>query len=374
MELIDISVENFRNLELEKVTFDGGTNIVTGANGAGKTSLLEAIVVLGNLKSFRTPSLRRAVRHGEKQFHLCGTIRSATGTHRVEERFHAGPPVQRLLRVDGQEVSVARYLANFPVFAITGPDRELVVGGPDERRALLDRLVFLLQPGYLEVFRSYRRALKQRNAALVDGRDDNEIEAWEVQLAEAAGHVVGARIKVANRLFDHFGEISEVLCGKDFPPITIDYRTEPWWSASEDLERVEVLYQQRYNETRTRDRQTGFTGDGPHRHDLSLRAEGRSARYELSSGQAKTVAAALRLAALAQIEKERREHFPVIVDDVDAELDESSLTRLVRHLGTERQLVLSSTSDALGSHTGPEARQLRLVNGTCGTQEADTDE
>ena len=374
MELIDISVENFRNLELEKVTFDGGTNIVTGANGAGKTSLLEAIVVLGNLKSFRTPSLRRAVRHGEKQFHLCGTIRSATGTHRVEERFHAGPPVQRLLRVDGQEVSVARYLANFPVFAITGPDRELVVGGPDERRALLDRLVFLLQPGYLEVFRSYRRALKQRNAALVDGRDDNEIEAWEVQLAEAAGHVVGARIKVANRLFDHFGEISEVLCGKDFPPITIDYRTEPWWSASEDLERVEVLYQQRYNETRTRDRQTGFTGDGPHRHDLSLRAEGRSARYELSSGQAKTVAAALRLAALAQIEKERREHFPVIVDDVDAELDESSLTRLVRHLGNERQLFLSSTSDALGSHTGPEARQLRLVNGTCGNQEADTDE
>ena len=374
MELIDISVENFRNLELEKVTFGGGTNIVTGANGAGKTSLLEAIVVLGNLKSFRTPSLRRAVRHGEKQFHLCGTIRSATGTHRVEERFHAGPPVQRLLRVDGQEVSVARYLANFPVFAITGPDRELVVGGPDERRALLDRLVFLLQPGYLEVFRSYRRALKQRNAALVDGRDDNEIEAWEVQLAEAAGHVVGARIKVANRLFDHFGEISEVLCGKDFPPITIDYRTEPWWSASEDLERVEVLYQQRYNETRTRDRQTGFTGDGPHRHDLSLRAEGRSARYELSSGQAKTVAAALRLAALAQIEKERREHCPVIVDDVDAELDESSLTRLVRHLGNERQLCLSSTSDALGSHTGPEARQLRLVNGTCGNQEADTDE
>jgi DNA replication and repair protein RecF len=374
VELIDISVENFRNLALEKLTFCGGTNIVSGANGAGKTSLLEAIVVLGNLKSFRTQSLRRAVRHGEKRFHLRGTIRSATGTHRVEEIFDAGPPVQRMLRVDGQEVSVARYLVNFPVFAITGPDRELVVGGPDERRALLDRLVFLLHPAYLDVFRGYRRALKQRNAALVGGRDDNEIEAWEALLAEAAARVVGARIRVANKLFERFGEISEVLCGEDFPPIAIDYRTEPWWSVSKDLERVEVLYQQRYNETRTRDRQTGYTGDGPHRHDLSLRAEGRSARYELSSGQAKTVAAALRLAALAQIEKERCEHFPVIVDDVDAELDDTSLTRLVRHLGNERQLFLSSTSDALGSHTGPETRQLRLVNGACGNQEADTDE
>ncbi len=374
MELIDITVENFRNLEIERVVFDARTNVVTGANGAGKTSLLEAIAVLGNLKSFRTPSLRRAVRHGEKQFHLCGTIQSATGKHRVEEIFEAGPPIQRVLRVDGQEVSVARYLANFPVFAITGPDRELVVGGPDARRALLDRLAFLLQPPYLEVYRSYRRALRQRNAALVERRDDNEIEAWEAQLASAAARVVGARIDAAKMLFERFQEISEVLCGEDFPQITIDYRSEPWWSVSEGLERVEVLYQQRYNETRTRDRQAGFTGDGPHRHDLSLQAGGRSARYELSSGQAKTVAAALRLAALAQIEKERCEHFPVIVDDVDAELDDTALSRLVRHLGNERQLFLSSTSDALGSHIGPKTRRLRLVNGTCGKQEADTDE
>ena len=83
---------------------------------------------------------------------------------------------------------------------------------------------------------------------------------------------------------------------------------------------------------------------------------------------------ALRLAALAQIEKERREFFPVIVDDVDAELDDAALTRLVRHLGNERQLFLSSTSEDLGSLTGPGTCRLRLIDGTCRKQEADTDE
>ncbi len=137
---------------------------------------------------------------------------------------------------------------------------------------------------------------------------------------------------------------------------------------------MEDLYRQRYNETRTRDRQQGFTGDGPHRHDLSLKTAGRSVRYVLSSGQTKGVAAALRLATLAQVEKERNERFPVIVDDVDAELDGAALTLLVEHLGNERQLFLSSTSERVAELAGPRGCCIRLENGTRAPQEADNDE
>jgi len=374
VKLVDLTVHSFRNLSDSGFGFDGATNVVLGANGAGKTSLLEALVVLGNLRSFRSNSLRRAVRHGESTFRLTGTVSASDRTHRLEQIVEVGPPVSRTLRVDGATVGVERYLRFLPAFAITGHDRELVDGGPDGRRALLDRFVFLLRPAYIEDLRAYRRALRQRNAALVAGSSDTEINAWEAPLAATAARVVAARQQGAAVLFDQFAEVWKELSEDDSPPITLEYRGESRSGRFEGVEKVEDLYRQRYNETRTRDRQMGFTVDGPHRHDLSLNTDGRSVRYVLSSGQTKGVAAALRLATLAQVEKERNEHFPVIVDDVDAELDGAALTLLVQRLGNERQLFLSSTSERVAGLAGPRGFCLRLENGTSESQEAANDD
>ena len=143
MELIDLSVRDFRNLYGQVFAFGEATNAILGANGAGKTSLLEAMVVLGNLRSFRTTSLRRVVRHNQNSFRLVGTVSTGSRTHRLEQVVEMGSPVIRTLRVDGVAADVERYLQLFPVFAITAQDRELVVGGPEGRRSMLDRFVFL---------------------------------------------------------------------------------------------------------------------------------------------------------------------------------------------------------------------------------------
>ena len=371
MELTEITAGRFRNLHVEGLQFKAGTNIVLGLNGVGKTNLLEAIAVLGNLRSFRSSSLHRAVRHGKSDFRLAGIIKNTEGTHQLEQIVEAGPPIRRRLRVDGSEVNVAQYLQFFPVVAISAADHELVEGGPDSRRALLDRFVFLVQPSHLENLRSYRRSIRQRNAALTAGAGNEELEAWEKPLAAAAGCVVVARAQGAALLADYFADLYQKLRGEDFPAIEPSYRTEPWLDASKGRQKVEDLYQQRYNETRARDRLAGFTGDGPHRHDLSLRAAGRSIRYTVSSGQAKVVAAALRLAALAHVEKERHEQFPVIVDDVDAELDGTALARLVDHLGNERQVFLSSTNDGIAALFGSRSSRIWLDNGAIVRQEAE---
>ena len=374
MELIDLSVRDFRNLSSQRIEFCGATNAILGANGAGKTSLLEAMVVLGNLRSFRTTSLRRAVSHNENSFRLVGTVSTGGRTHRLEQVVEMGSPVARTLRVDGVTEDVERYLQLFPVFAITAQDRELVAGGPEGRRSLLDRFVFLMQPTHFDQLRSYRRLLRQRNAALVGRSSDAEIEAWEAPLATAAAAVIEAREKGAAILAERFEEVWKELSRGDLSKITIEYRSEAWSRPSEGAKKVEDLYRQRYNETRMRDRQMGFTVDGPHRHDLSLKTAGRGVRYVLSSGQTKGVAAALRLASLAQVERERNERFPVIVDDVDAELDDAALTLLVQHLGNERQLFLSSTSERVAELAGPRGRCIRLENGTQVPQEAITDD
>lgn len=374
MELIDLSIRDFRNLSNQIFAFGKTKNAIIGANGAGKTSLLEAMVVLGNLRSFRATSLRRVVRHNEASFRLAGTVFTGGRTHSLEQVVELGSPITRTLRVDGTKADVERYLQLFPVFAISAQDRELITGGPEGRRSMLDRFVFLLKPGHLDRLRSYRRLLRQRNAALVGHASDAEIEAWEAPLSAAAAAVIEAREKGAETLAERFSEEWRELSHGNEVKISIEYRSEAWSGPFGGAKKVEDLYRQRYNETRTRDRQLGFTGDGPHRHDLSLKTAGRRVRYVLSSGQAKGVAAALRLAALAQVEKERNERFPVIVDDVDAELDDGALTLLVERLGNKRQLFLSSTSERVAELAGPGGCCIRLENGAHAPQEAMTDD
>ena len=374
MELTNLTVCRFRNLQIDSHQFSAGANVILGLNGVGKTSLLEAVAVLGNLKSFRSSALHRVVLHGNTDFRLEGTVRSAECSHQLEQIVEVGPPIRRTLRVNGSTVNVGQYLQVFPVVTISGADHELVGGGPESRRALLDRFVFLVHPAHLDDLRSYRRAIRQRNAALAAAAGDAELEAWEEPLAKAAGRLVAARAQGADVLAEYFSTTYEKLRGKDFPTIEPGYRTEPWLDASAGANKVEDLYQQRYNETRARDRLAGFTGDGPHRHDLSLRAAGRSIRYAVSSGQAKVVAAALRLATLAHVEKERHEFLPVIVDDVDAELDGTALARLVDHLGNERQVFLSSTNDEIAPLVGSRSRRMWLDNGAIVRQEAEAHE
>jgi DNA replication and repair protein RecF len=374
VELIALSVRNFRNLTEQKFRFGEATNVVLGANGAGKTSLLEALVVLGNLRSFRSSSLRPAVRHDKRSFQLQGTVVVNGRQRRLEQSVDVGPPLTRTLRVDGVTTDVETYLQLLPVFAITSQDRELVGGAPEVRRSLLDRFVFLLQPTYIDQLRSYRRVLRQRNAALVGGASDAEIAAWEAPLAASAAAVVEARQRGAALLSEHFAETWSALSGESSPKVSLEYRSEAWKSPSDTPEKVEDLYQQRYNETRTRDRQMGFTVDGPHRHDLSIKTDGRSVRHVLSSGQTKRVAAALRIATLVQVERERNERFPVVVDDVDAELDAAALALLVQRLGSERQLFLSSTSERVAVFADLRGCCIRLDKGARLIQETESND
>ncbi len=374
MHLIRLTASGFRNLGDQDLTFFRGTNAILGGNGMGKTNLLEAISVLGNLRSFRTTSWRRAATYGQASFRLHGVISAAHATRNIEQVVQVGPPVRRRLRVDGVEVSVEEYLQIYPVFTITASDRELTSGGPECRRALLDRFVFLLRPSHLRNLRTYRRVLRQRNAAIIAGVTESEMTAWEAPLAAAAVRLIHGRLHGAAVLKEDFDAVFEALRGGGFPDVDISYRTEPWWNPATDLEKVEDLYRQRYNETRERDRQMGFTVEGPHRHDLSLRTGQRNLRHVLSSGQAKVVAAALKLAALAHIEKERSEHIPVIADDVDAELDSTMLSRLMAYIGDRRQLFVSSTRDEIAEIADRRTRRMWLENGSCVRQEAETNE
>ncbi len=133
----------------------------------------------------------------------------------------------------------------------------------------------------------------------------------------------------------------EDLRGPGFPDLFVDYRGEVSLPI-EGEEEVAEFYRRRYDESRVRDAQAGFTHEGPHRHDLVLKAGGRSVRDVLSAGQIKTVAAALWMASLTQVEERKGEFLPVLVDDADSELDDRVFRRMVDSLGRSRQVVMTS--------------------------------
>jgi len=364
VHLVEIKTAAFRNLAPTPVSFCSSGNLVAGSNGQGKTNLLEAVTVLGNLRSFRVSSMRRVVGHGETEFYLEGRVETSTGSVRLSQYVIPGPPIRRVLEVAGVTATIPQYLQVFPVVALSGADRDLVSGGPSARRSFLDRFAFLLENEYFDEINNYRRTLRQRNAALASVLDDREMEVWEDRLAKAAAVVVQRRRGACERLVESFQPIYQELRSSAFPDVDLGYRGEAGFDQAENAPEVEEYYRKRYNETRTRDRRTGFTGEGPHRHDLSLRTDRKTVRHTLSSGQTKVVAAALRLASLKQIERERGEHLPVIIDDVDAELDAVVLSRLIEHLEGERQLFFSSADPGVFKELAIGSSRLEIDQGT----------
>jgi len=340
VELASLRATGFRNLASARLDWSSGCNLVTGANGQGKTNLLEAIAVLANLRSFRAVGVRKLVCHGMARFELEGEVVEGNTRTALRQVVEVGSPPRRLLFVDDQPTMTDRYLPVCPVVAMSPEDRGLVVGEPAARRAFLDRFAYLLEGAVLGEVRAYRRCLRQRNAALDLG--DEQLTVWERALGNAAARVVARRRAAVERLAERFAEVYEDLAPGHFPRIALEYRAESWLDVSQTSVEVEEMYVRRYNRERARDRRMGHTLDGPHRHDLALRADGRTARDVLSSGQTKVVAAALRLAMLEHVEHERQRVLPVIVDDIDAELDRSTLDRVVRRLGMGRQVFLSS--------------------------------
>jgi len=353
---------NFRNLEEKSISFDPGLNLFLGANGQGKTNFLEALAVLGNLRSFRGASPRKMVRSGASDYRLQARFRSPSGPKEIRQIVEVGTTIRRQLLSFNSQVNVADYLQFIPVFVLSGEDIQLIRGAPQFRRALLDRMVFFDHSGHLDELNLYQKILRQRNAALQGGSGAEELLLWEEQLAQSAAAIVEARLRIFESWKPIFFEVYDRLRGEDFPKIDIEYRWEFFKEKISPLELAEK-YRERYDRERSRDRRIGYTVDGPHRHDLQLRVGDRLLRDLFSSGQTKIVAAALSMSGLVKVEFHRGELLPVLADDIDAELDEKVLKKLVDFLGEGRQVFLSSAHRDSILELFPKASQFQVQNG-----------
>ena len=319
---------NFRCLESIEFEADPNYNLIYGANAAGKTSILEALAYLGRGKSFRGAATNDLIRHGEREFVLFGEATAGDRRARIGVRnSHAGLEI----RIDGEGGGAADLASTLPLQIIDPDIHNLVAGAPEQRRRYLDWLAFHVEHGYLDTWRRFRRALKQRNAALRNGAASSTIHGWNAEFVELAARVDMARrsaLEVTSAALEESG--SELLGS------AVAFRYRAGWN--EDNELLAVL-----EGGLERDRQHGSTQHGPHRADLKLSYDERQARKLVSRGQQKLLACTMILAATETAQAALERPLLLLLDDPAAELDSDALQRLMDQVvGLGCQIVATS--------------------------------
>jgi len=352
MALDSLGIEDFRCIEKAALGLHARCNLISGENASGKTSLLEAIFVLGRGRSFRTSRMDALVRSGRPGLLITGDVRSGGVARPLGLRFseqgfearHGGRPVSGL----------AELATILPAQAIDPEVHRLIEGGPQERRRFLDWGVFHVEPRFVEQWRRYQRALKQRNSALRAQQPESLVRAWDRELIESGAAVAEYRRSYIAVLAPQIAATAERLLDD-----TLDVTLHQGWGADRSLE--EAL-----KASWSRDAERGLTHTGPHRADLAIRFGGRIARDRISRGQQKLAAAAM---LLGQLRSDAEQGSPVaalVVDDPAAELDSGNLDRLLREvIDLPAQLfitALDASNPALASL--PEGHRFHVEHGS----------
>lgn len=313
-----LKISNFRCIENADVDLDQRVSMIVGDNGAGKTSVLEAAYYLGRGRSFRQPRTDRLIRHGQPSFQLFGEIARGDSNHRVGiEASRSG----HRIRIDGEEKANLSSIAERLVIQVIEPEiHTLVAEGPERRRKFLDYGVFHVEPAYLAAWRRYRKALKQRNAGLRQGQSLKQLAPWDQELIQSGEMVDSFRSGYVRMLRE---PVAEVCAALGLHGVSIDYRPG-WDNALSMRDALEKGF--------SRDASQHVTGVGPHRADLRLIWRDRAAKTQVSRGQQKLLAAGLVLAQTRLLAGLNDDQVVLLVDDPAAELDKTSLARLMAQI------------------------------------------
>lgn len=323
MALVKLQTQHFRNLAPSPVEFSPSFNLLYGANGSGKSSVLEAIGYLGLGRSFRVSRHQAVVAHGQQKLTVFGALDhglasgdAETNDGQLAHRLGIARDIQlkeTSLRVDGEAVRNLSSLAmHLPVSVIDPGVFDIVAGGPGKRRQFLDWLVFHVEPSFSSRWQQCQRVTSQRNQTLRNGRlDESLLRVWDAQYTALAESLSDARQQVFERFRQAFDRLlSEVDAGWT-EGLKLEFY--PGWDRSQSL--TEVLLKHREQEQRM-----GHTLYGPNRADIRLKFGGRPVAETFSRGQQKTLVILMKIAQ-GMVLSEQGKQVSFLLDDINAELD-----------------------------------------------------
>ena len=347
-----LDIDRLRNLSRVSIQPSPTLNLITGPNGSGKTSLLEALHILSLGRSFRSSRLEPLIQAGSDSFQLFARF-SDGATAGVQKSQDAR---SRLLKFNGEKQKNWQQLIQvMPVQLFNSDSFALLQGGARVRRTFIDWGVFHVEHGFLPAWQMMSRCLSQRNALLKRGqsRINTQLSGWDEQLVACAERVTASRISYFDRLLPFLHEaVLELL--PDIPKIP-EFEFYQGWP-------LEQSYEQALSEALTGDLRYGMTRKGPHRADIRIKAGGLPADQVFSRGQQKMLVCAMKLAEIRSLKVARPTVRPVLlVDDLASELDPVNRQRVLRAL---------SALETQGFYTAIEQEELGdLARLRCGAGE-----
>jgi DNA replication and repair protein RecF len=327
-----ITIEHFRNIRQAQLAFEPGLTLLVGANGQGKTNVLEAIYLLCQARDFRTALERDAIEYGQ----AAAMVRGAGD--RNGRRWSAEHRIQKMPFRRQHQGEL------WPAVIFTPDDVRLAKAGPDVRRDFLDALLETTNPRYRQALKQYRRIVSQRNRALKDHYPASVLESFTPLLIETGWYIWQTRQLAVQQLFPLAERVHGQLSGGD--SISYQYR---WGGADRPVDGPDAftrILTARLVEERLRQQ----TLVGPHRDDLVIYLNDQIAAVYASQGQLRTIALSLRLASYDWLWQETGVRPVILLDDILSELDPK-----------RRQQVLAKAAEA-GQQaivTDTEARDYR---------------
>lgn len=332
---------NFRNLS-GRIEWGPRLNIIYGNNGQGKTNWLEAIYVLARTKSFRTQRLQEAIKFGEPVAVIKGTV--TTGSDLERELQVSLQDNSKTIFVNTKRETLARYLTQLQIFSFTATDLEVVRGVPEARRRFLDRGISSLRPAYLKTLADYGKVIKQKNKVLqLANEGEFSLEKTEDLLGPWNEQLVRLGTLIHRAREDYVAGLNSVLERQLFEKRDVTTRYVSSLEGKGDLGDYESLLRSRIAVRLPAEVSAGYALIGPHRDDLEILLDGREMRAYGSSGQQRSALLLLDLAAISLYNSSANDHPVFIIDDVDAELDERRIKRLLEYLENRTQTFITTS-------------------------------
>lgn len=325
-----LSVQNIRSHDKFEMSLSPNITVITGLNGSGKTSLLEALYISLQGSSFRG-SDNDVLRHGSPWWRIDVELDSY-----VKRTFTYNPNLtsgRKKIVIDDKTMYRLTPKHKQPVILFEPDDLRLLHGSPTRRRQFIDRFIGQLDPLYLNALHKYERALKQRNSLLKKPFGaQNELFVWDVALSEHGSYLIEKRIAFIEKINSRLNEAYNAIA-KSNDNVSVHYSHTYIGDIKQKL--LNDLHSHS-----TRDAILGFTSIGPHRHDVVFQFNGSPALDVASRGEIRSIVLALKFLE-ANITEQITDQKPIILlDDVFSELDENRQKSL---LSAKNQIVITST-------------------------------
>lgn len=321
-----ISLRNFRNHSHLDLTIEKPLIYIYGANGSGKTSILESIYFCATTKSHRAVDEKEMIQI-DKPF---AQVKIATEKHRYEITLSKDG---KRISVDGIEKRrISEFIGHLTVVMFAPSDLKLITGTPSDRRQFLDLEMSQLNLQYVHTLNKYKKILKQRNALLkrIQKNDDYTfLDILGEQLYETGVQIISKRKAFVDKLNTHLKVKYQLFSNHDISLIyKFDVDEKAFKKHLEKQQKTDIMYQ--------------TTLAGPHRDDFYVDFNGFDARRYASQGQQRLIVIALKLGLLSLIEKETEKQAILLLDDVLSELDPEKQQTFINNLPDHDQIIMNS--------------------------------